>query len=208
MNREQLERLGEAGLRRMARQVGLRGARHHDRSLLITGLAAYFARRPAGDEGDDEAYGEAHGEARGEPNLAAAEIPPALTTETMARLLESQGEAAHASALRARLDGGPDRATAAPGVRVERGARDRIELVWEGAAGAQPGLMVRLWTPDDQTQWELPVTAPQGRMQIAPPPNVTRLCAALGRLSPDGFVPAARSAVIVLGAPKKTTRTP
>jgi len=200
MTREQLERLGEAGLRHMAQRVGLRGARHHERSLLITGLAAYFARCPVNDEAGDEAGDE--------PNPSPAEIPPALTTETMARLLESQGEVAHASALRARLDGGPDRATQVPTVRVERGAEDRIELVWEGATGAQPGLVVRLWTPDDQTQWDLPVTAPQGRMDLEPPQRTTRLCAALGRLSPDGFVPAARSAVIDLGSWKKVTRTP
>ncbi len=249
MNREQLEMLGEAGLRQMARQVGIRGARHHHRSLLITGLAAYFARRPTDDrsepETDDEPYAET--------SLSATEIPPALATETMARLLESQGKTAQALALRARLDRTPHQ-YAAPAVRMEHSTALGIELVWEGAEGARRGLVprpgkafrvfgegraprarrdedayreysteeqrshrrsepsiagtdfrgvvlvVRLWTPDAApTQWELPVTTPQGRMRFDPPPNTTRMCAALGQLSPDGFVPSARSAIIVLG---------
>jgi len=102
MNREQLEMLGEAGLRQMARQVGLRGARHHHRSLLITGLAAYFARRPTDDQSEPETDDEPYAET----SLSATEIPPALATETMARLLESQGKTAQALALRARLRAG------------------------------------------------------------------------------------------------------
>ncbi len=195
MNREQLEMLGEAGLRQMARQVGLRGARHHHRSLLITGLAAYFARRPTDDQSEPETDDEPHAET----SLSATEIPPALATETMARLLESQGKTAQALALRARLARTPHQ-DAAPAVRMEQSTAHGIELVWEGAEGARRGLVVRLWTPDAApTQWELPVTTPQGRMRFDPPPNTTRMCAALGLLSPDGFVPSARSAIIVLG---------
>jgi hypothetical protein len=121
MNREQLERLGEAGLRQMARRLGLRGALHHDRALLITGLAAYFARRPALEEEPEE-------EPDLELPLGATEIPPALTTETMARLLESQGQAARASALRARIAGSTDQTPTPPSVRVEQLAHGRIEL--------------------------------------------------------------------------------
>jgi hypothetical protein len=195
MSRKQLEMLGEAGLRQMARRVGLRGARHHPRSLLITGLAAYFARRPTDDRSDDGTDDESNAET----SLSAAEIPPALATETMVRLLESQGKTAQALALRARLDRTAHQSTA-PAVHMEQSTAHGIELVWEGAAGARRGLVVRLWTSDAAPiQWELPVTTPQGRMRFDPPPNTTRMCAALGQLSPDGFVPNARSAIIVLG---------
>lgn len=200
MNREQLERLGEAGLRQMARRLGLRGARQLERSLLITGLAAYFARCPSDEpEPEDEA------EVDADPVAGAAEFPPALTTETMARLLESQGKVAHATALRARLASGAAPVLATSAVHVERGEQDRIHLVWEGAGGSHPGLVVRLWADAKRpTQWELPVTTTEGRMQFDPPPDTTRLCAAVGQLSPDGFVPAARSSVIDL-IPKKRT---
>jgi hypothetical protein len=194
MTRQQLEMLGEAGLRQMARRVGLRGARHHHRSLLITGLAAYFARRPAQDETDDGAQDEPDEESL----LGATGIPPALATETMARLLETQGNKTQAVALRARLDQTVPRKSA-PTVHLESGTHDGVDLVWEGATDAQRCLVVRLWTKDNApTQWELPLTACQGRIQFDPPPDTTRMCAALGQLSPDGFAPAARSAIIVL----------
>jgi len=211
MTREQLQGLGESGLRQMARRVGLRGARHLDRSLLITGLAAYFARCPPGDEADDVPADEL------DPGLAAGAtaFPPALNTETMARLLESQGQAAHASALRARLASGPSTTPMVPAVlpvpavHVEQGGRDHIELVWEGAAHAQSGLVIRLWTKDGQlTQWPLPVTTPEGRLQFDPPPDTMRMCAALGQLAPEGFVPVARSAIIALLAPNPKKRCP
>lgn len=221
MTREQLQGLGEAGLRQMARRVGLRGARHLERSLLITGLAAYFARCPPDDEEDDEADDGPRDELDPGPGVGPAAFPPALNTETMARLLESQGQAAHASALRARLAHGPSTVPtpstpsaapavlAAPAVHATQGARDQIELAWEGAAHAQPGLMIRLWTKDGRlTQWPLPVSTPQGRMQFDPPPDTMRLCAALGQLAPEGFVPMARSAVVTLLAPNPKKQGP
>ncbi len=203
MTREQLERLGEAGLRQVARRLGLRGARQHDRALLITGLTAYFARHTDLDDADLEPDDEADHETE----LHAAEIPPALTTETMARLLESQGQATRASALRARIAHATPPPTtsstaAAPAVYVQQQAPNALELVWEGVDFDEPGLVVRLWTDHGApTHWELPLTAPRGRMRFDPPPQTTRLCAALGRLSPAGFRPVVRSAIISLVDP-------
>jgi hypothetical protein len=95
-----LDQFGEASLRRLARQVGLPGAESLSRDLLIVGLRAILAERPAPadeDESPDD------GEGDGEPSA----IPATLATETMARLLEQQGKVDAAARIRRRRAPGP-----------------------------------------------------------------------------------------------------
>lgn len=108
MNREVLDSLGEAALRRMARQVGLRGASVLAPDLLRVGLGAYLSAQRAAEAADPAPM-----ETEGAPldddgaggGAAEAALPPALRTETMARVLEGQGRAVEAARVRASLEG-------------------------------------------------------------------------------------------------------
>lgn len=129
MNHEILDSLGEAALRQMARQVGLRGAMVLDVDLLRVGLRAYLSTRPEEEEeaaaevaeaevaggvdpavearrgGGAGAAGVAFEGGRGGVEAVDTALPPALRTETMARVLERQGRVDVAARVRASLTG-------------------------------------------------------------------------------------------------------
>jgi hypothetical protein len=103
-----LDQFGETSLRRLARQAGLRGAETLPRPVLEAGLATYLSLRPPRET--EEADGDAEDPATPASDL----VPPALATETMARLLEQQGKGAAAARLRGRREAPGPAPTGAP----------------------------------------------------------------------------------------------
>jgi len=199
MTREQLQRLGEAALRQLAQRIGLRGALQHDRELLITGLAAYFARRPARPDEDDEP----------DEGPRTADIPPALATETMARLLEAQGKDLKADALRSRLGQRPDSPADRPSVESEVGSdglvsinycANRVAESLASDASLELSLVIRLWgTAGQRTEARLIVATHEGCEVFEPPADTQTLCVALGTRRDKGpYRPLARSSLLTL----------
>jgi len=109
-----LDQFGDASLRRLARQAGLRGNETLPRPVLEAGLATYLSLRPPRENENSDADAD---EARA-PDL----VPPALATETMARLLEQQGKGAAAARLRGR------RAAPGPAPAVEPAGPDADDV--------------------------------------------------------------------------------
>ncbi|MDY0001897.1 MAG: hypothetical protein RBU30_11425 [Polyangia bacterium] len=114
MKQDAIRKLGQGALLQLARQLGLRGAWVHDAETLRPALVTYLEEQPReGSEDqeadpDDAAGGSRPGGRRDQgAGLAVDDLPPALKTETMARLLETQGKETEAQALRKGLRGNP-----------------------------------------------------------------------------------------------------
>ena len=194
MNRAQLERLGADTLRRLARQIGLPGALHHPRQALLTGLCAYFERRaPAPEDADEQAEEPARPE----------DLPPALATETMARVLEAQGKAREAAALRQRLARKtPQRDPRDPDeVAIEHAGRHRVTIRYRLTTRLpEPLLEVWFWSRDDPPDVRrLSLTTDEGCCSLEPPAGAQLTCALLGLCTPgQGFDPLCRTPVLTL----------
>jgi hypothetical protein len=200
MNRAQLERLGAETLRRLARQIRLPGALHHSKQELITGLCAYFERRPHSSEDDEEP---------GEGSERPGGLPPALATETMARVLEAQGKADEAATLRQRL--------ARESGRRAPPEQDEVELVHVGSERVTVRYRLTSHLPDAQLQvwfWtrrgppvirRQDLTTDEGRWSLEPPAGALLICAILGHPAPEQVLdPLCRTPILALGAPQGT----
>jgi hypothetical protein len=120
-----LDQFGEASLRRLARQSGLRGAETLPRPVLEAGLTTYLSLRPSREAADADADADAEDPGAPAPDL----VPPALATETMARLLEQQGKTAAAARLRGRREApGPTSDTAPAGIDPDDVGHVRIRV--------------------------------------------------------------------------------
>lgn len=197
MNRALLERLGPDALRRLARQIGLPGALHHPWQTLLVGLCAYYERCPPAGE-DDEAPLD-------EPPRP-GELPPAMATETMARVLEAQGKARRAAALRKRvaqkMQGDAD--TNQDEVHFERADTAAVTLRFRlSARPGEPVLSVFFWSDRHPPEVRhLPLAANEGELALTPPVDARLACALLGRRPAQrDLEPLCRTPLMTLGEP-------
>lgn len=231
MTPEALHRMGPQALARLASQLGLRGASIHDAETLRRALGAYFAgswtepdpREPEEEPDSIDLTGYAVDAAVA--GLAIEGLPPALKTETMARLLETQGKRAEATALREDLrrhqggdplwgapQGGAQEPTSRepstqghPWIRLDVD-EEHFRLRWHlGPQDADPAAMpqddvwqIELWIwrgRGSRITRKVAVTEPRGEQLLDRPADAALAAAMLGQRHRGALRPVTRTAL-------------